>query len=82
MHEEIGVYDAKTRLPEILRRVEAGETFTITDRGKAIADLTANTVSREKARQAVANLLKAQKKQLTDSELKELIEAGRQRPVS
>ena len=31
MNEEIGSYDAKTKLPEILRRVEAGESFTITN---------------------------------------------------
>ena len=39
MNEEIGSYDAKTKLPEILRRVEAGECFTITNRGKPVADL-------------------------------------------
>ena len=42
MHNEIGSYQAKTRLPEILRRVEAGETFTITNRGKPVADLIPN----------------------------------------
>jgi prevent-host-death family protein len=36
---EIGAYDAKTRLPELLRQVKAGKRFTITNRGKAIADL-------------------------------------------
>ena len=39
MQEEIGSYDAKTKLPEILRRVEKGENFTITNRGKTVADL-------------------------------------------
>ena len=39
MNEEIGAYDARTKLPEILRRVEAGERFTITNRGKPVADL-------------------------------------------
>ncbi len=39
MLEEVGSYDAKTKLPEILRRVEAGESFTITNRRKPIADL-------------------------------------------
>ena len=38
MLERIGSYDAKTKLPEILRRVETGESFTITYRGKPIAD--------------------------------------------
>lgn len=36
---EIGAYEAKTRLPELLRQVKAGKRFTITNRGKAIADL-------------------------------------------
>jgi prevent-host-death family protein len=39
MKTEIGAYDAKTRLPELLRQVKSGKRFTITNRGKAIADL-------------------------------------------
>lgn len=78
MKEEIGSYDAKTRLPEILRRVEAGEAFTITNRGKAIADLVpSQSVSREKAKQAVTNLLKMLKVPVSDVKLKDLREAGR-----
>jgi len=36
---EIGAYEAKTHLPELLRQVKAGKRFTITHRGEAIADL-------------------------------------------
>ncbi len=39
MKTEIGAYDAKTRLPELLRQVKAGRRFTITNRGEAVADL-------------------------------------------
>jgi prevent-host-death family protein len=39
MKTEIGAYDAKTRLPELLRQVRDGKRFTITNRGEAIADL-------------------------------------------
>jgi prevent-host-death family protein len=39
MLEEIGSYYEKTKLPEILRRVQRGESFTITKKGKAVADL-------------------------------------------
>jgi prevent-host-death family protein len=39
MKIEIGAYEAKTKLPELLRLVQAGKRFTITNRGKAIADL-------------------------------------------
>ncbi|GMQ84159.1 MAG: hypothetical protein BMS9Abin06_0921 [Gammaproteobacteria bacterium] len=78
MHKEIGSYDAKTKLPEILRRVEAGETFTITNRGKAIADLIpSKSSSREKAKQAIDNLLKMAKKTASDDVLKSLKDSGR-----
>lgn len=38
-YTEIGAFDAKTKLSEILRKVEQGERFTITLRGKAVAKL-------------------------------------------
>jgi prevent-host-death family protein len=38
-YTEIGAFDAKTRLSEILRKVEQGERFTITVRGRAVADV-------------------------------------------
>jgi prevent-host-death family protein len=39
MPREIGAYDAKTHLPQLLREVEQGDRITITVRGKPIADL-------------------------------------------
>ena len=39
MKIEIGSYQAETKLSELLRQVKAGKSFTITDRGQAIADL-------------------------------------------
>ncbi|MFA7667698.1 MAG: type II toxin-antitoxin system prevent-host-death family antitoxin [Burkholderiaceae bacterium] len=50
MNLEIGSYEAKTRLPELLRAVQAGQRYTITLRGKPVADL----VPVEGARQADA----------------------------
>lgn len=38
-HTEIGAFEAKTRLSEILRKVDQGERFTITVRGRAVASL-------------------------------------------
>jgi prevent-host-death family protein len=46
MKTEIGAYDAKTRLPELLRQVKAGKRFTITNRGEAIADLVPSEAAR------------------------------------
>ncbi|MBE9525781.1 MAG: type II toxin-antitoxin system prevent-host-death family antitoxin [Proteobacteria bacterium] len=78
MLEEVGSYDAKTKLPEILRRVESGESFTITNRGKPIADLIpSRSNNRLKAEAAISNILKAKKHKLSDSLLSELKEDGR-----
>ncbi len=78
MLEEIGSYDAKTKLPEILRRVEAGEAFTITNRGKPVADLVpSRTSSRLKTEAAITNILNAKKHPISDGQLLDLKETGR-----
>ncbi|MDQ2077496.1 type II toxin-antitoxin system Phd/YefM family antitoxin [Marinimicrobium sp. ABcell2] len=78
MPDEIGSYEAKTKLPEILRRVEAGEAFTITNRGKPIADvIPSRTSERLKAEAAIANILKAKRHKLSDAERDELKNSGR-----
>ena len=35
----VGAFEAKTKLAELLDKVEAGESVTITRRGKAVAEL-------------------------------------------
>ena len=78
MLEEIGSYDAKTKLPEILRRVESGEAFTITNRGKPVADLIPSRAKdRVKVKSAIDNLLKMKKHKISDGDLKDLIAEGR-----
>ena len=78
MSTKIGSYEAKTKLPEILRRVESGEMFTITNRGKVIADLVpSKSVNRTKAKLAIDNLLKMKKIEVSNKVLAELREAGR-----
>lgn len=39
MTVEVGSYEAKTRLPELLREVQAGKRYTITLRGAPVAEL-------------------------------------------
>lgn len=39
MNLEIGSYEAKTKLPELLRGIQAGNSYTITLRGEPVADL-------------------------------------------
>ncbi len=42
---EMGAYEAKTRLSELLRLVQSGQSFTITHRGVAVADLVPSDLS-------------------------------------
>ncbi|MEQ1883231.1 MAG: type II toxin-antitoxin system prevent-host-death family antitoxin [Burkholderiales bacterium] len=59
MKIEIGSYEAKTKLPELLRQVRAGKSFTITNRGEAIADLVPAAGGKAKDKVAAAEKLKA-----------------------
>lgn len=57
-YTEIGAFDAKTRLSELLRKVDQGERFTITLRGRPVADIVPSKVKdRERASEAVRRLL-------------------------
>ena len=38
-HTVIGSFEAKTKFSEILRKIELGERFTVTKRGRAVADI-------------------------------------------
>ena len=35
---EYGVYEAKTKLPDLIKQVQQGERITITNRGEPVAD--------------------------------------------
>ena len=58
MPTEVGAFEAKTKLSELLRKVEQGERFTITVRGRAVADLVPPTQrhSREEVAAAAQKL--------------------------
>lgn len=58
-YTEIGAFDAKTRLSELLRKVDQGERFTITVRGRAVAQLIPAKSEHDSGRidAAVKNLL-------------------------
>ncbi|OGA95124.1 MAG: hypothetical protein A3G27_03045 [Betaproteobacteria bacterium RIFCSPLOWO2_12_FULL_66_14] len=54
---DIGAYDAKTHLPELLERVQKGERFTITRHGHPVAELVPYAGhDAERARQAIAQM--------------------------
>ena len=79
MKIEIDSLEAKTRLLELLRQVKTGKSFTITNRGEAVADLVPSVGARTKDKVAAAERLKAF--MLADPvrgvNIKALIEEGR-----
>ena len=79
MKIEVGSYEAKTKLPELLRQVEAGQSFTITNRGRPIADLVPSTagnpIDRARAVAAMKDFMAVQSPGNVD--IKALIEEGR-----
>ncbi|MCP9449730.1 MAG: type II toxin-antitoxin system prevent-host-death family antitoxin [Nitrospira sp.] len=79
MKIEIGSYEAKTKLPELLRQVKAGKSFTITNRGEAIADLVPSRGVRAKDPVAAVEKLKAfmLANPVRGVNIKSLIEKGR-----
>ena len=60
--ETVGSYEAKTHLPQLLERVEQGETFTITRHGKPIARLSPAAPSLEQPtiNEAIAAMIRFQ----------------------
>ncbi len=77
----IGAYEAKTHLPRLLREVEAGRSFTISVRGKPVAELrpvTPETIARQDAvRRMRAFMERDDRPSATAEQIKALIEEGR-----
>ncbi|MHB8454022.1 MAG: type II toxin-antitoxin system Phd/YefM family antitoxin [Acidiferrobacterales bacterium] len=71
--------EAKTKLPELLRQVKAGKSFTITHRGEAIADLVPSTTVKAKDKIAAQKKMKALmlENPVRGVNIKKLIEEGR-----
>lgn len=77
---EVGSYEAKTKLPELLRGIKAGNRYTITRRGEAIAELVPpETGKNADAVSAVAQMRAFMEAAMPieDADLRALIEEGR-----
>jgi prevent-host-death family protein len=76
---EIGVFEAKTHLPRLLKRVQAGERFVITRHERPVAELIPyRGVERDQVRTAIENLREFRESQsLGGLSVRELIEEGR-----
>lgn len=78
--QTFGIYEAKTRLNELLKRVQQGERLTITNRGLPVAELIPSA-SREHSRVAEAiatikTLRKQSKATVSAAELRSFRETG------
>ena len=77
---EIGAFEAKNRLAELLQRVERGEEILITRRGKAVARLVPvdAVLKRQEAEAAVARIIERRRGvTLGGLKIKDLINEGR-----
>lgn len=80
MNIEVGSYEAKTKLPELLRGVQSGNRYTITLRGEAVAELVpAEESNHSDAAVAVDEMLgfMQARKPVGCVDLRALIEEGR-----
>ena len=78
----VAVFEAKSRLSEILAAVERGEEYTVTKHGKPIARIVPSgridATAMADARKLIAQIKLTRKdSKLTDDELREAIEDGR-----
>lgn len=77
--ETIGAYEAKTHLPQLLKRVAKGEQITITKHGIPVATLQAPVLSpKYPAKQIIKELQEFRKKNfLNGLSLRDMIIEGR-----
>jgi prevent-host-death family protein len=76
---ELGAYEAKTHLPQLLERVQKGETFIITKHGRPVAELRPVAGHSPERRRAIIKRMKAFQEQhsLGGVTIRELIDDGR-----
>jgi prevent-host-death family protein len=77
----IGAYEAKTHLPRLLREVEAGQSFTISVRGKPVAELRPveqpSTDREEAVRGLLALMDDPERPKFDTAAIKAMVEDGR-----
>lgn len=80
MRRKVTSYEARTRLAELLRGVLAGQSYTITVRGKPVADLIPTSVSSKVGCSIAVDRMKKFMRSaptVTDVDRKRLIDEGR-----
>ena len=80
--ERIGIYDARSRLSELVERVEAGEEVILTRRGQPVVRMVrAEAEARNKTRADAVRRIRALRKRMnlriTQAEIRRAIVKGR-----
>ncbi len=76
--KEIGSYEAKTKLPALIREVAGGARIVITRSGKPVADLVPHPESSDDPSTVIEQIREMRQGiSLGDNELKGLIQEGR-----
>jgi prevent-host-death family protein len=77
MHE-YGVYEAKTKLPDLIKKVQQGERVTITNRGEPVADLVPSSLRVEQqAAEAIAAIKAMRSATINQPKFSEMRKRGR-----
>ncbi|MCL2266012.1 MAG: type II toxin-antitoxin system prevent-host-death family antitoxin [Treponema sp.] len=78
--QHIGAFEAKTHFSQILEKIENGEDFVITKRGKPVAKIipfTEKTISRKEAIISLREMRKLYRGKPGDFNIRQAIEDGR-----
>ena len=77
--ERIGIYDARSKLSELIERVQSGEEVVLTRHGEPVARLVPENARRKRSRAAAVTRIRAlaRKLDIRDVDVRKLIEEGR-----
>ncbi|TAL89386.1 MAG: type II toxin-antitoxin system prevent-host-death family antitoxin [Candidimonas sp.] len=75
---QYGVYEAKTKLPDLIKQVQQGERVTITNRGEPVADLVPSASrATQQTKEAIAAIKAMRSGTTNQAEYNELRLRGR-----
>jgi prevent-host-death family protein len=77
--ERIGIYDARSKLSELIERVQSGEEVVLTRHGEPVARLVPEKRRQKRSRAATVARIRAlaRKLDIRDVDIRKLIEEGR-----
>jgi prevent-host-death family protein len=77
--ERIGIYDARSRLSELIERVQSGEEVVLTRHGEPVARVVPEKRRGKRSRAAAVTRIRAlaRKLDIRDVDIRKLIEEGR-----